>query len=143
MPPHRDAKLTVTKEYYTAVTAAAASGRSGQQVRWWDQCLLRSLSVNAGRVAQNVSDLRGPPPALGWMEGRKRTPKGSESTKLSGGTKVGQFWQNCKWRRLCGRPPYDRLLNNPVLGADYQNAAAGPRRTMVSPEAKVRAAQAQ
>ena len=22
-------------------------------------------------------------------------------------------------RRRCGRPPYDRLLNNPVLRADY------------------------
>ena len=37
-----------------------------------------------------------------------------------GGPKVGTFWMHCKGGRRCRRPPYDRLLANPVLRADYR-----------------------
>ena len=53
------------------------------------------------------------------MTGRKGIPKAKDVTKLPGGSKLGRFWDNCKSERKCRRPPYDRLLVNPVLRADY------------------------
>ena len=44
-----------------------------------------------------------------------------DSTLLPGGGRLGVFWDNCKHRRTCERPPYDRLLTNPVLRADYRS----------------------
>ena len=43
-----------------------------------------------------------------------------DRAKLPGGGKIGYFWAHCKSERKCGRPPYDRLLTNPVLRADYR-----------------------
>ena len=47
-----------------------------------------------------------------------------QTEQLPGGTKLGIFWMGCKNNRRCGRPPYDRLLTNPVLRADYRITAA-------------------
>ena len=58
--------------------------------------------------------------ALRWMEGRANPPKYRNTTELFSGTKLGWFWGNCKSERRCGRPPYDRLLTNTVLRADYR-----------------------
>ena len=44
-----------------------------------------------------------------------------DQAELPGGGKLGLFWNNCKHNRMCGRPPYDRLLDNPVLRADYRH----------------------
>ena len=38
---------------------------------------------------------------------------------LAGGARLGMFWNNCKSRMRCSKVPYDRLLANPVLRADY------------------------
>ena len=54
------------------------------------------------------------------MEGRKAVPKQRDLTLLPGGGKLGVFWTNCKAKRKCRRQPYDRLLTNPVLRADYR-----------------------
>ena len=61
------------------------------------------------------------------MEGRAKAPKCSDTTELPGGGKLGIFWKECKSRRRCGRPPYDRLLTNPVLKADYRTHRSGTR----------------
>ena len=46
---------------------------------------------------------------------------GREETRLpGGGPKVGHFWSDCKGKRKCGTPPYDRLLTNRVLKTDYR-----------------------
>ena len=77
-------------------------------------------ATKSPRVAWNVRDLRAEPPALGWMEGRARPPKRGDKTRLpGGGPMVGPFWDKCRSQRKCTRPPYDRLLSNPVLKADY------------------------
>ena len=61
-------------------------------------------------------------------------------------SKLGHFWNNCKTRRRCGRPPYDRLLTNPVLRVDYritvlryERATTKPRSNVVRSEIKIRA----
>ncbi len=56
------------------------------------------------------------------MEGRSERPKWNDSTPLAllCGAKRGVFWDNCKRFRRCRRPPYDRLLDNHVLRADYR-----------------------
>ena len=67
-------------------------------------------------------------PALGWMEGRAEPPKVREGARLPGERPVlWRFWMDCKSKRRCGRAPYDRLLSNPMLRADYrvQGAARG------------------
>ena len=77
------------------------------------------------------------------MEGRGRAPKHRNTTKLPDGTELGRFWSDCKVKRRCGRPPYDRLLVNPVLRADYRSNTAWYERTIakakrsVAPETKV------
>ena len=38
---------------------------------------------------------------------------------IEAGPMVGAFWRDCKGKRKCNRSPYDRLLDNPVLRADY------------------------
>ena len=40
---------------------------------------------------------------------------------LEGGSRLGNFWDHCKSERRCSKPPYDRLLTNPVLRADYHS----------------------
>ena len=56
------------------------------------------------------------------MVGRQDPPKWKDTAELPdlGEINVGKFWDNCKSRRRCGRPPYDQLLINPVLKADYR-----------------------
>ena len=60
------------------------------------------------------------PSTLKLTQDSKETPKRRDPTELPGGSRLGLFWMDCKDRRLCGRPPYDRLLTNPVLRADYR-----------------------
>ena len=62
--------------------------------------------------------------ALKLMKGREKAPRFADTTVLPGGNNFGVFWQDCKSRRRCGRSPYDRLLINPVLRADYRATAA-------------------
>ena len=66
------------------------------------------------------------------MEGRAKAPKCSDTTELPGGGKLGIFWKECKSRRRCGRPPYDRLLTNPALRADYRIHCPGTREQQVN-----------
>ena len=61
------------------------------------------------------------PSALRWMEGRKDAPKHGDPAELPGASMLWTFWMHCKYSKRCGRPPYDRLLINPVLRADYNN----------------------
>ena len=61
----------------------------------------------------------GASPALRWMENETQPPRGRDQTALDGGAKLGRFWDNCKSQKRCVKSPYDRLLANPVLKADY------------------------
>ena len=58
--------------------------------------------------------------ALELMAGRERKPAQNDATELPGGSKLGTYWENCKWEMRCGRPPYNLLLTNPLLRADYR-----------------------
>ena len=58
------------------------------------------------------------------MEGRRKAPNTRDTTELPGGSKLGRFWVRCRHERSCGKPPYDRLLNNLVLRADYRSQTA-------------------
>ena len=80
------------------------------------------------------------------MEGRGTPPKKRDTAELSSGAQVGSFWMHCKAMaiRRCGTPPYDRLLANAVLRADYRITAqrhervtTEPRRKAVSSKIKV------
>ena len=52
-------------------------------------------------------------------------PKRRDETPLwGGGPRDGIFWRDCKRRRRCVRPPYDRLLDNPELRVDYRHQLA-------------------
>ena len=54
------------------------------------------------------------------MEDREQPPTVNDKTRLSGvGPLVGRFWVECKVEWKCIKAPYDRLLTNPVLRADY------------------------
>ena len=53
------------------------------------------------------------------MKGRERVPAVRDQTLLPGGGKLGEFWKKCKSEKRCERTPYDRLLTNPLLKADY------------------------
>ena len=53
------------------------------------------------------------------MEGRESAPRARDPTVLPGEGKLGIFWMHCKGKRKCRRPPYNRLLTNVVLRADY------------------------
>ena len=103
--------------------------------------------LNIDRTAQNVRDLRTPArSALLWMGTREGAPKRQETADLPGGSNTGNFWHDCKMLKRCGRPPYDRLLANPILRADYRTTARHERTMVrpkaVNPEIKVRAVQA-
>ena len=74
-----------------------------------------------------IQAARTQPSALKLMEGRERAPKKRDTTELPDGSKLGLFWMECKRLRRCGRSPYDRLLNNPVLRADYRTQHHGTR----------------
>ena len=67
----------------------------------------------------NVQAVRTQPSTLVLMKNRDTVPRSEDSTELPGATKLGIFWKDCKSRRRCVRPPYDRLLTNSVLRADY------------------------
>ena len=79
-----------------------------------------SLEVKVGALQVEWS-------ALAWMAVRQRAPRQMDKAELPGlgEVNVGKFWINCKSRRRCGRPPYDRLLTNPVLRADYRTRLRG------------------
>ena len=57
----------------------------------------------------------------------RTAPKLDEATPSGGGPRVGRFWHNCKSSSKCVRAPYDRLLTNPVLRADYRTHRSGTR----------------
>ena len=59
-------------------------------------------------------------PALKWMGDRTQPPRHRDPTRLDGGAKLGIFWKNCKCKQRCSEVPYNRLLINPVLKADYR-----------------------
>ena len=67
--------------------------------------------------------------ALAWLGDRQNPPMVMDEAKLPGMgvIKVGQFWRDCKCVRRCVRAPYDRLLTNPVLRADYRTHHGGTR----------------
>ncbi len=67
-----------------------------------------------------MDHLRSELPALRWMGDNGHPPKHKNPTVLDGGARLGRFWAHCKWERRCTKPPYDRLLTNPVLKADYR-----------------------
>ena len=73
------------------------------------------------------------------MEARTGPLKREDATALPGGGRLGVFWRSCKNERRCGRPPYDRLLDNPVLKTDYRSGTGRHERAMVSSEIKVEA----
>ena len=59
------------------------------------------------------------------MENQANPPRVSEKACLGGGARIGGFWHNSKRRHRCTRAPYDRLLCNAVLRADYRCAHSG------------------
>ena len=72
------------------------------------------------RAEKNVRHLRAELPTLRWMGDRAHAPKSNDQTMLEDGARLGCFWSRCKYRKKCMKPPYDRLLTNPVLRADYR-----------------------
>ena len=92
-----------------------------------------------------VQALRADWSALAWMAYHQKPPKFKEKAELPGlgEVNVGMFWDDCKCKRRCGRKPYNRLLVNPVLRADYRSHAQRHKRAMVkqqnimSPSVKV------
>ena len=59
-----------------------------------------------------------------WMKGKTEPPRQRDRLKLpNDGPMVGMFWH----RRRCERPPYDKLLSNSVLRADYHTQYRGTR----------------
>ena len=63
------------------------------------------------------------------MGDRTQPPKYKCQTILEGGARLGMFWSDCKNRKGCKlmRYPYNQLLTNPVLKADYHNTRSGTR----------------
>ena len=111
---------------FTVLTAVTAADASGPRKRGGDRY------VDNIRVAQNVSDLRIQPAVLGWVEKRTTAPRQRETARLSSGTKLGFFWDDCKRARRCSRPPYDWLLSNPVLKTDYRNITTSTREHLIN-----------
>ena len=74
------------------------------------------------QLGEKVEALRTNLSALRYMKDRQTPPKQKDVTQLPGGGefKVGEFWSHCKQMRRCSGPPYARLLDNAVLGADYR-----------------------
>ena len=58
--------------------------------------------------------------ALEFMLRKEQPPMQRDARKLPGGGTLGRFWNHCKIDRKWERPPYDRLLINPVLRDDYR-----------------------
>ena len=83
----------------------------------------------AVRARRNVDHLRAELLNLRWMRDRSHPPKSKsrDQTILDGGSKLGIFWSNCKSRKRCSQSPYDRLLSNPVLRADYRCLTSATR----------------
>ena len=80
----------------------------------------KSLGNRTTRTKKNVDHLRAKPPVLRLMRDRPHPPTVRDQTILDGGIRLGKFWINCKSQKRCAKPPYDRLLTNPVLRADYR-----------------------
>ena len=80
----------------------------------------QTLGNHTKRLKKNVNYLRAKPPALRHMRDQTHPPKRSDQTVLEGGPKLGTFWAHCKSGRRCVKFPYDRLLTNSVLRADYR-----------------------
>ena len=59
------------------------------------------------------------------MESREKAPNRADPTDLPGGGKLGCFWSECKCRKRCENFPYERLLTNSVLRADYRYSPSG------------------
>ena len=77
------------------------------------------------RTKMSVEHLQAELPALRWVEDQTRPPKLNNQTMLEGGARLGKFWANCKSEKRCAKPPYDRLLANPVLKTDYRATRRG------------------
>ena len=88
------------------------------------------------RVTKNVKHLWAELPALRLMRDRTHPPRSRDTTILDGGTKLGPFWSDCKRKKRCTRPPYDRLLANPVLRADYRYPPSVTRGSWRPPSAQ-------
>ena len=76
---------------------------------------------------------------LRWMAYRQKPPRYRDNAELPGLGKVnvGAFWHDCKCKGMFRRPPYDRLLGNPVLRADYcthRTAVRGTRERRSDPD---------
>ena len=87
--------------------------------------LLPSRAAATARWAstrRNVDHLRSEPPALKWMRDQALPPTARDRTRLDSGPRLGPFWAHCKSENKCMRAPYDQLLTNPVLKADYHNS---------------------
>ena len=73
------------------------------------------------RIQRNVDHARARKAfALRWMGDRTHPPRFMEQTILDGGARLGMFWSGCKTKKRCTAPPYNRLLTNSVLRADYR-----------------------
>ena len=79
------------------------------------------------RTKKNVDHLCAELPALMLMRDRTHPPRYSDTTVLEGGARIGRFWNKCKRDKRCTRPPYDELLTNRVLRADYRCSFRGTR----------------
>ena len=53
------------------------------------------------------------------MRNKAHPPKRRDPTVLDGGARLGYFWAHCKVEKRCVKPPYNQLLTNLVLKADY------------------------
>ena len=61
------------------------------------------------------------------MRDKVSVPKHNDPTELPGGGKLGRFWTHCKSLRRCRQSPYDQLLDNSLLKADYRGITNGTR----------------
>ena len=69
-------------------------------------------------------------------------PTVRDSIELPCGGKLGTFWTHCKSMRRCEKPPYDRLMTNPILRVDYRTSqrherAIAKSKISAGPEMKV------
>lgn len=108
-----------------ALRPAAAQPRTQEGLSWSPPRHEKAMHKSESSVVPKikVQAVRIQPPDLELMKGRNSAPMHRDPAKLPGGGKLGKFWHNCKSRGRCVRPPYDRLLSNPVLRADYRTTA--------------------
>ena len=105
-----------------ALLSAAEQSRAQGGLPYHHQRHERVMTISSETKVQAVrTTVRS---ALKWMEGREKAPTARDITKLPGGGKLGLFWHSCKTKRKCNRPPFDRLLMNPVLRADCRAVSA-------------------